>query len=297
MIYDRALEFNSQDIATIPLRHHDKRPETSLLPMGKWELYKTTLPTLSDLQKWHHTEWYNYGVVAGWKNLVILDFDDMVQYRHWLDWANTSMNDHVATKTRFTLHVRTHRGIHLYYKVKHLGSLSNRKFPGIDLKINGYVVGPGSTHPSGDTYDLLSTRIFISEIDYLSDILPASILEQTQTGSTVAAPLPTVSNSDPWAVANTPQSTGADLVSTIRDKFKIQDFFPVTKNTSSDGRWFLTQCPFHDDHDPSLWIDSTRMICNCFSCNFPKPLDVIDLYAALYGMDNRTALFALAAKL
>lgn len=302
-IYELASQFFSQDIATIPLMHRDKRPETSLLPFGKWEPYKTTLPTVANLQHWHNTEWYNYGVVAGWRNLAILDFDNMTEYARWMMWLSRSVEEPTWMKIKYTLAVQTHRGVHIYFRLKNAEHLNNRKFPGIDLKINGYVVGPGSVHPSGDTYTILSNkgRIFLAEFDYLSDILPPAILEQVST--VAAAPMTTPAAEDaavdPWAVANAPQSTstGGDLVSAVRERFKIEDFFTLTRTTSSDGRWYLARCPFHDDKDPSLWIDATRGICNCFSCNFPKPLDVIDLYAALYGMDNRTALLTLAAKL
>jgi hypothetical protein len=307
-VYENALQFVSLGISTIPLGHHDKRPEAQLLPNGRWEVYKTTLPKRDDLNRWFHTEYQNYGVIAGWNNLVILDFDNMCQYARWTNWIESSASEIIKTKIRNILQIKTHRGVHVYVKVKNLLNLSNRKLPGIDLKINGYVVGPGSIHPSGDVYrilksqtntpSILSDRAWIHEIDYLSDIFPASILEQVETSSPTVPVTPiTVSiNNDPWANANTP-IVSKDLVSVVRAKFKIEDFFAKMRGSSPDGRWFMAPCPFHDDQTPSFWIDTKREICNCNSCSFPKPLDVIDLYAALYGMDNRTALFALAAKL
>ena len=298
MIYENALQFAAMDIATIPLMHHDKRPEASLLPMGHWEQYKKTLPSPADLKSWFHTEYQNYGVVTGWNNLVVLDFDDMNQYGRWRDWVSNFTESYIAAKLRYFLKVKTNRGVHVYFRLKHLNKLTNRKFPGLDLKVNGYVVGPGSIHPSGAPYQLLSD-LRLLEIDNLSDILPASLLEQTTNAHVIPVIPPpdlALKNLDPWETANNPGS-GGDLISAIRARFKIEDFFPQTYKTSLDARWFTARCPFHDDLAPSFWIDSQRGICNCFSCEFTKPLDVIDLYAALYGLDNRAALYALAAKI
>lgn len=300
MIYEAALGFALQNIATIPLQHNDKRPEASLLPFGSWEHYKTSLPEANELARWFTTDWYNYGVIAGWQNLAVLDFDDMDQYRAWRIWLAGNGSDNIKMRFPNTLKVQTHRGMHVYFRLAHKTGLSNRKFPGIDLKINGYVVGPGSVHPSGDIYTpVLSKNNFITTINHLSDILPANILQHVQDAPVpvITPQVDVVTNADPWAVINSPGKQTDDLVSMIRHNFKIEDLLPNTIHSSHDGRWRKAVCPFHDDKSPSLWIDTRRLICNCYTCSFPKPMDVIDLYAALYGMDNRTAIYALAAKL
>lgn len=42
----------------------------------------------------------------------------------------------------------------------------------------------------------------------------------------------------------------------------ISDYLPVTQK----GKNFVTVCPFHDDHSPSLVISRERQIFNCFTC-------------------------------
>ena len=96
----------------------------------------------------------NYGIIGGYGGLVVLDIDR----KHFVDY--------VLEYLPRTFTVRTKKGIHLYYVVPD-GEIRSQglKFQETGYSIGdvkagyvkkpigrGYVVGPGSTHPSGDRY-------------------------------------------------------------------------------------------------------------------------------------------------
>ncbi|MBR1581633.1 MAG: DNA primase [Bacilli bacterium] len=49
----------------------------------------------------------------------------------------------------------------------------------------------------------------------------------------------------------------ADIVDVVRSRIQV----------SKKGRDFVSVCPFHDDHSPSMHISSEKKIFNCFSCH------------------------------
>jgi len=107
-------------------------------------------------------------------------------------------------------------------------------------------------------------------------------------------PLPLVnpikSTLDPWETADNAGEASESVINKIKRRYKITDFFINTEKTSTDGRWLITRCPLHDDHDPSMWIDTAQQLCGCYAGCTPKPLDVINLYARLNGLSNKDAI-------
>lgn len=287
-------QFLNAGIAIIPVKFRDKRPDASQLPKDAdgsptWDLFKTTLPSLDDLRRWFAKP-NNYGVVAGWRHLMILDFDDAGEYGKWRMWASR-----VGGQPRFiaenAFQVITSRGVHVYLRCETPGS--NRKAGKIDIKYRGYVLGPGSVHPTGAIYRALKNALVFPLIHSLSDVLPGEIL-------TLAAPdnvkVPVVQTAtDPWSSAMRPPAILSNgIVEKIKKTLRIEDAFIQKSQTSTDGRWFITRCPLHDDHKPSMWIDTEHQICGCFSGCTPKPLDVIGLHARIYGLGNSEAIRILA---
>ena len=49
------------------------------------------------------------------------------------------------------------------------------------------------------------------------------------------------------------------------------------------GAQHIGCCPFHDDHNPSFWVDAKRNLWGCFACGYKG--DVINLHAR---KENRT---------
>jgi len=297
-LLEYAEKFIKLHIAVIPIRYKDKRPAVSMLPDGKWEDYKTRLPTDTELQQWFSTRLRNIGVVVGWNNLVVLDFDNLSVYNKWLLWV-ARKGGWAQVIADQTYQVRTARGVHVYVYTKEREL--NRKLPGIDIKAQGgYVLVPPSIHPSGAVYTSVDDRAEILSIGTLSEILPAELLatsaENTEfqnpgIGAIVAAKRAT--GNDPWESAiNVPDPT-RDMIRQVREHNNLLDWFPDASRTSRDGRWWRAKCPFHADKSPSFWIDVQRGVCGCFSGCTSKPLDVVNLYARLHGCSDREAIFGM----
>ena len=55
-------------------------------------------------------------------------------------------------------------------------------------------------------------------------------------------------------------------INQIRAKADIVDvvgrYVPLTRK----GRNYVAQCPFHDDHDPSMSVNADKQIFKCFVC-------------------------------
>lgn len=293
---DYAQLFTSLGIAVIPLKHRSKEPE-SVLMGGTWEQYRHELPTVSKVNQWLGSDWQNYGVVAGWENLVIIDIDDPETLIVWMDYYKTYVEKYnVLDGVPFM--VRTSRGAHIYVKSPNAGK-ANRKLRGIDVKYNGYVVGPMSIHPSGVTYLPQNTEYqfpWCWNLDTLlpEELFPATTADQAEMFLPTPLELKAVvrTDYDPFISASGTQQ-GVDLLQKVKSSVRVENFFPDAQKTSIDGRWWAARCPFHDDKSPSFWIDVRRQICGCQVCGM-KPMDVINLYARMHGLDNTAAIIALA---
>jgi hypothetical protein len=267
--------FVSQGVSVFPVYFRGKKPVVK-----HWEPYKDKLPSDNDLRAWFPSNLRNYAVVLGWQNLAVLDFDEMQAWYDWNLWAidNCRLLDNAYT-------VKTSRGMHLYFSL--LEPRDNLKLPGIDFKTHGYVIGPGSTHPTGHIYEALSPW-YLPIVERLEDILPAELLEQAVSMRENYTPIAPVKDcekapgvaDDIWAEAEQAELfTGSlSIVDTIKARWKVENFFPGVK---PDGKWLHVLCPFHDDKEPSAWVNLEKQLFGCHSCNM-KPMTVIGLYAALY---------------
>jgi hypothetical protein len=293
-IIESVNKFLSFGVATIPITYRDKRPDFKLLPKDaqndpSWEVFKTILPSQNYLNKCYESGMHNYGVVTGWNNLVVIDFDDVREYINWLFWAKR--NPATQSIADHAYQVKTARGVHVYVRLPHIER--SRKIGKIDIKANGgYVLGPGSIHPTGIEYTPTKSTWCFPLINSLSEILPAALLIQDPT---IPPVIPSQTKQpDIWDAVDNPFTFQDNLIAKIRNKYNILSFFPNAISTSHDNRWFMACCPFHDDKHPSFWINTHRKICSCMSGCTPKPLDVIDFIARLHGLSNREAIIYLA---
>lgn len=296
-LLETAMFWKRAGVATIPIRYMDKHPDGKLLPKddegkAKWESYQKTLPTDMELMRWFPSTLHNLGVVTGWQNLVVLDFDDLGTFLKWSLWATRS-GGFTRRAMEMTYMVQTARGVHAYFRTAQ--PEQNRKLQGIDIKARGgYVLGTPSVHPTGAIYSVKQQGTPMM-IEALSDVLPADLLTQNTELPTPINPnaRPVAISDDPWEIANHGPDPKQDLIEQIRNHYRIENFFAHTVDTGGN-RWKMTECPFHEDKHPSFWIDCTRQICACYGGCTPKPLDVINLYARIHGLSNRDAIFYLA---
>jgi len=287
--------FVKMGIAVIPLRHRGKEPESQMMG-GTWQKYQTILSTEREITNWLFSGWQNYGVVAGWNNLAILDFDNADAFAMWLDYF-AALNKHVEVLP-MPFMVRTARGAHVYITLP--AGIANSKRRGVDVKIHGYVVGPGSVHPSGAIYAAMNNDMVFPVVWDLETILPSELFPCVAPSVSVrqieckfeVAPPTTEYAYDPFAAASQ-QVTDIDLITKVKQAVRIETLFPDAYKTSTDGRWLACKCIFHNDNKPSAWIDTKHQICGCNVCNF-KPLDVINLYSRIHNLSNHDAIIALA---
>lgn len=290
---EHALEFLKNKIAIIPIYHRNKKPDTSLIG-GTWEQYCTTTNTEYELISWLASGWLNYGVVCGWNNLVVIDFDSMEFFNIWKLWS-TSNDTQYVVDTAFK--VRTSRGIHVY--VTTAEPVCNEKRIGIDVQAQRkFVVGPGSTHPNGTQYVGVGEMVF-PVVENIESILPLELFPRV-TREHVIGSMPIVemqhNNTEYDAFQMAMFSDHLDLISRVKQSVRIETMFADVRPTSNDGRWFVTLCPFHSDTNPSFWIDTKRQICGCAACLF-KPMDSINLYSKMHNISNSDAVIALAHEL
>ena len=292
---DYAKRFLQAGIAVIPLRHRGKEPESGMMG-GAWEQYKTELPTEYDLLRWLGSDWRNYGVVAGWNNLAIIDFDTADAFAVWCEYRDHYlMRIYELQQQPYT--VQSARGAHVYIRL--YGDYANQKRTGVDVKVHGYVVGPESVHPSGAVYTALGNEFNFPEVYDLDTWLPPELFPrvapEASTGHLEPLPMvfdkPSNATYDPFAQAT--RARDLDLLSIVKSSMRIEHLFPQAVRTSADGRWLACACPFHDDKKPSAWIDTRRQLFGCQVCGF-KPMDAVNLYSRMHNMSDKEAINAMA---
>lgn len=283
-ILEQASIFVKMGIGVLPIGFRDKRPDFNLIKT--WEPYKTQLPSDHELKTWFNQGRHNYGIITGWNNLAVIDFDDADEYRAWFWWCFKT-GGIASYVSKHAYQVATSRGIHVYIRLPH--KERNRKAgTKIDIKADGYVLGPGSIHPSGPEYRAMREIYNFPIVQALSDVLPAGYL--TQTNQPGVNP-----NQVVWTIPQAKSVIFGSLVEKIKKSYQIETFFPDAKQSGS--RYLLACCPLHDDHNPSMWIDTRDQICGCFAGCTSKPLDVINLVGRIHGLSNRDTILYLGEKL
>ncbi len=274
-----AISWLIQGIVTIPISYRSKRPNFSALAKtgdienGRptWERMKTELPTKQDIMTWY-SGLSNIAIVTGWKNLVIVDFDNEAGYELWLALYGVRYAD--------TYTVSTGRGHHLYYYIEDMPQYTMSWFGG-EIKSSGYCLIPPSTHPSGTAYKATNFSPIMT-IGSIYDILPESVF-QNEHEAKVGGPC--ILN-DVWS----PSLLGVGSYSEIKEQVSIAEFFP---KAAGNGRWLSVKCPFHDDNHKSGWVDLHRNRFGCHAC-MNGSLSVIDFYARLNSCDAETAVLELS---
>lgn len=280
-------------IAVIPLGYRAKRPDGQALKQAgykvngapEWQRLKTELPGEDVLRLWFTGPQRNIGVVTGWQGLVVIDFDERDAYDAWTSWTHTA-GEVAEAVAETTYRVFTRRGVHVYVSVEepvpayHVGA--------IDIKAaGGYVLAPPSIHPSGARYTEPTEYLPVVHVDRLADVFPFEPPTHEHR-AVVIDPTPARCD-DPWTQAVRATERAPHRIDEIRSRVSILEFFPEARKTSGDGRWWIAHCPFHQDENPSLWIDTKFKICGCLAGCTSKPLDVINLYQRLHGCDAAVA--------
>lgn len=279
-LFDIAKSWVDRGFSVIPMKYYSKQPPI------KWDRYKFESAATEQLRYWFRSDLSNIALVTGYNNLVVIDFDVYDVFEYW--YATYPINTYM---------VKSRRGVHVYLQINQLPE--NHHNPLLDIKSKfGYVLIPPSIHPSGAQYGRM-TDFPIMRIDKLSDVLPDEYLpEPIKVVNDIQKTEYDYRNheiADPWAIADQAAEVPANAVEVIRGRHPLLSYFPRAERTSADGRWWVCQCPFHDDKNPSFWIDTVKRICGCRVCNIAA-MDVINLHARLNKISNRQAILELIKK-
>ena len=262
----------------------------SKIPKIKWGKYQRQLPTEGELLSWFRIP-SNAAVVTGTNNLTVIDFDDVNEYLTWSLWAMTDGSPAAHQIFFDSYKVRTARGIHLYTRCTN--DVKNLHFGKIDVKGRGGLVTlPGSIHPSGAIYTEYQTGDFPIWSE-LSEIFPAETLQLMERIEPARRMIVDRDVTEYSAAQVLDMEVGVNI-DDVKRAHKIEDY--INDITFTGDHWGVAKCPFHgEDSHPSMWIDTKRQLCGCFTCT-STPMDVINLYSRLHNLSNSDAIREMGAK-
>lgn len=163
----------SRGLRVFPLKASDKKP------VGPWSEFRDREPTPEELAAWDASD-FNVGIVTGAPSKICVFDIDSAEAQALIDTLDLPQ----------TPAVKTARGMHLLFRLPPGGIRNSVRIGGQKLDVRGdggYIVGPGSIHPSGARYEWLITP---EDIDFAE--LPLSLLElqteRARSTSVVASP-------------------------------------------------------------------------------------------------------------
>lgn len=271
LVYETAKRLKDASLPVLPVRYMGKNA------LVDWLEFQTRLPSDTELKSWFPTWMRNLGLIVG-NGLLVIDFDFMPAFELWLPVF-------LARFPESTYMVKTRRGMHVYIHTE----VQAKNYHGalLDIKAErGYVLIPPSVHPSGFEYKVWNDTPIL-RVKELSDVLGDEWMpepERVEVGESVTQ---YQREDDPWDEAF--RADEEKSVGEIRARVSILDLLKNARPSDRSGRWYVTYCPFHDDGNPSFWIDTVRGMCGCRKCNI-KEMDVINLFARLNNLSNQDAI-------
>ena len=207
----------------------------------------------------------NYGVIGGYGNLVVVDFD------------NQEFQDKMISKMPKTFGVKTGSGkMHLYYicdKTQNRKIMNDKKGTLADIQGDKrQVIAPNSTHPNGNKYtvgwDFPIAKVQFSELlAIFSEYLPMTkVVRKEFTGE------------------------GHEITNQIKNKITVADVlseFGINTNKNP------TDCPFHSSSGGKC-LSFTNELWHCFHCE--QSGDVFTLMEKKNNYSFKESVITLAKK-
>jgi len=274
--FEAAQYWLAQGVDLVPLKPTSK---SLVAGFGPYREHITTEPAA---RAWFAAASHNLGVVCGTGaegQLVVADFDDVQEYERWRASVGAVTD---------TLTEKTARGVHVFY---FSGDAPSGVSPGIELKGRGAVVMVApSVHPSGVVYQRIKD-VPVARVESAARLFPLLSVKREISP-----------DHDDWSVSRQESRPmiGKDVVSRIKSAVSVRMLASqLTALRSSDGgrgRWYAGRCPFHNDQNPSFWVDAERGLWGCRTPSCPtnasgeRAHDVINLYARAQDIDEREAI-------
>jgi hypothetical protein len=253
-----ALEWLKRDFMLVPVQPNSKK-----LVAG-FGFYQDKITNPEGVGHWFGERSLSNLAVCATQTSLILDFDDAELYKFWAG----KFPDAARTYTEQT----PRGGCHVFAHVWGESLKGFMPIKGVELKrvvvvYPSMVDGKRYTQGAGDLLDLDADQIL-------------SPLKQ----------FPTTKNPPHY------DRNGKGYLPKIKATYScldlIQSSNPKVKVYGSAKRFVTVPCPFHDDKEPSFWIDTERNLWGCHACGTRG--DVINLYARLKGLTNLQAIREMA---
>ena len=271
LAYESARHWVDAGYPIIPVGFKSKRP------LVNWEEFQGRLPSETELRNWFYSPFRNLGLITG-NGLVVIDFDVQAVFDYWLPGF-------LAKFPQGTYMVKTRRGVHVYLHTEQPAHNCHSQL--LDIKAErGYVLIPPSIHPSGFEYHVLSNAPIL-RIDKLGDVLGEEFTPEPEPVQVINVQ-PRPQFTDPFDEADAATEMQSRSIAEIRQRVGILDLLRDAE-PSRPPRLYVAHCPFHEDANPSMWIDTERGLCGCWTCNV-KEMDVINLFARINNMSNSNAI-------
>ena len=211
-----SLYWYSQGISVIPLIYRSKKP------IVKWKRYQSELPTIDNLIQWFTGPKHNLALITT-DNLVVLDFDNPVEFGYWFCYQSDNNPDIIDTYM-----VQSARGLHLYYWIED-DFEPVKSVESYEIKSHGRMINiPPSVHPTGIPYKAVNSPDKIKKVSSIEQILTFSVVRFEKPKIKITT--------DPWRILTT------DYKSV--ERVDLLALFPDAKETNTEG-YYLANCPFH----------------------------------------------------
>lgn len=206
---------------------------------------------------WFGVRSCNLAVVAP-KDGLILDFDDLTVYGHFLKICPRAAESYTETTPRGGKHV------FLFTSVR------AEIAPLVQVEIKRFTLA----YPSR-----IHERMYLPEGE--REILTVNPTDELR-GLLTVKNTGTASGWSPKPSQGQIDGSGG-LVAELKGKWPILSylafFAPKLKLTGS-GRWMTGICPWHKDTHPSLWVDTERNLWGCHACGAHG--DILNWHARMY---------------
>ena len=275
----RACWWLKAGVSLVPIRPRSKH---LFRGFGPQKSHITDFPTA---KRWFLDTDANLGVVlGGTAGLIVADWDRVHDYQVW----RSSRGAKIRTLTE-----RTTRGYHLYFYGHGFHSSVGE---GCEFKTDGVCTVSPSIHPSGYVYQIICDAPIL-RLTSETAVTLFPFLSQDRQKSESSIPVDRdVVRTHPEKSKKPP--TNGSLVERIKQIRSISDEMETAGVRLRPGgqNALVGLCPFHKDHQPSLWANPESGLwgCNRPDCVAAGIHDVINFRSLILGISNRDAIRLLA---
>lgn len=257
----RALWWLERDFLLLPVQPNSKK----LVP--RFGFYLDKIATPERVHQWFSEKSLANIAVCGTQTSLILDFDDPDLYKFWTGKFPTA----ARTYTEQT----PDGGYHVFAHVWGESLKGVKPIKGVELKHTALI------YPS-----IIDNKPYSCGAGDLLD-LDAELVLSPLSQAPIVKPFSRVGLRD--------KSKLQKIKAAFSCLELIQSINPNVKVYGPSKRFVTVACPFHDDKEPSCWIDTARNLWGCHACDIHG--DVINLYARLKGITNNEAILEMGKTL